>query len=907
MKSYQYRRFRDQVVEHYEAMGAARQSEIDRIERSLRAGTSVIVTGHRGIGKSHIAAALVARIEPGRQDPNDAAVIVCTRASDVARLRRLRDEGTDDAGILTIEDAHALSTDDLRVLVDVASSTDRPVLITVNIDPSRAPVEESVARTQLITALWAELGLERVDLSGIGFTEASAIMDEICGDSGLDVVTRARIVHGASGVPMLVEELTREALRRTGSVDLSSASLILGPTTLPARILDLAQERIAGLSAADEYALITLAKIGTASHMRASRLVGRAPLRALLRRGLVTHEPGAFEYVSANMLYAHAAQSLLDVENPLEAEHAVEHLLLDDLRAGQPLSSVECVLVAAYWATAPGAAHPDDGIGAVSAAAVLARAARRAEIWGLPAWSEMFARRSLAESPSIPAVHSLSRALAGLGHIEAALEVIERDTTPHTSARDDADLVWWWHLLIVGTDVGAQRRRTLHDRVAEWGSVDELIADLDTLVRLRVAMMASGYEHGTAAMLAYARDATRPVSLRLRAYTQVLPAYDFLGDQQTVNDVLDEGRALVGDLASARNGRTYTDDYTAAALFIAKGGFLVSTIGETRVQLARDLDVYALRAVLLGNDLELALVNAVSGSMSLSTGRASSAEVELAHAEVGVARKFEPDAVVMVRLLRASSLFALNRRDEAAEILGGMSSGELRIEPWIEFYGGYIDVLLRADPSDAARTHAELIALARLHGGRGRHISMTALYLASRAGAPAAALVAVIDSLDGRGHSVLADVYEEHLRAAAAADPHRLDAVASTLEQFSLRDEAGHAFALAADAHAARGRTAHATASRERRDAQYPRALEPAADTGSVSTPPRDNVVRLTRRELEIAQLVASGLSNSEIAGQLFLSVRTVESHVLQARVKLGARRRAELGLYVANVERQVS
>jgi class 3 adenylate cyclase/DNA-binding CsgD family transcriptional regulator len=60
----------------------------------------------------------------------------------------------------------------------------------------------------------------------------------------------------------------------------------------------------------------------------------------------------------------------------------------------------------------------------------------------------------------------------------------------------------------------------------------------------------------------------------------------------------------------------------------------------------------------------------------------------------------------------------------------------------------------------------------------------------------------------------------------------------------------------------------------------------------------------LTRRELEIARLVAEGLSNREIASRSFISVRTAEYHVEQIRNKLGFNSRSQIAAWFANQDR---
>jgi DNA-binding NarL/FixJ family response regulator len=52
--------------------------------------------------------------------------------------------------------------------------------------------------------------------------------------------------------------------------------------------------------------------------------------------------------------------------------------------------------------------------------------------------------------------------------------------------------------------------------------------------------------------------------------------------------------------------------------------------------------------------------------------------------------------------------------------------------------------------------------------------------------------------------------------------------------------------------------------------------------------------LRLTKRELEILALLAAGLSNREIAGQIFVSENTVKTHASRLFEKLQARRRTQ-------------
>jgi DNA-binding NarL/FixJ family response regulator len=76
------------------------------------------------------------------------------------------------------------------------------------------------------------------------------------------------------------------------------------------------------------------------------------------------------------------------------------------------------------------------------------------------------------------------------------------------------------------------------------------------------------------------------------------------------------------------------------------------------------------------------------------------------------------------------------------------------------------------------------------------------------------------------------------------------------------------------------------------RDERYLYPPLGAAMIKAASAPPRDP---LTDREREVVRLLALGNTNAEIASQIFLSIRTVESHRAHAMAKLRLTSRAEL------------
>jgi DNA-binding NarL/FixJ family response regulator len=65
----------------------------------------------------------------------------------------------------------------------------------------------------------------------------------------------------------------------------------------------------------------------------------------------------------------------------------------------------------------------------------------------------------------------------------------------------------------------------------------------------------------------------------------------------------------------------------------------------------------------------------------------------------------------------------------------------------------------------------------------------------------------------------------------------------------------------------------------------------------------RERLTALTERELEVARAVARGLSNADIATELYMSVGTVKTHIGHLFDKLGLDNRVQVALLVRDAE----
>jgi DNA-binding CsgD family transcriptional regulator len=263
---------------------------------------------------------------------------------------------------------------------------------------------------------------------------------------------------------------------------------------------------------------------------------------------------------------------------------------------------------------------------------------------------------------------------------------------------------------------------------------------------------------------------------------------------------------------------------------------------------------------------------------ALIEGIGSPVETSLVAAGLAL-RSNEPEAAVALaeRWLRSES-------GVAADVVPVLHSGGQRTS--LETAGArslLVEALLAAGNSAAAASAAEYFAT--LDGGAGgarlpsAHAALAKGRVAAAAGRQGPAIAYFEDALKWFGHLDLpleaARTRLELARVLAPGQPTL--AVSEARTALSVLDKLG---------------ASH--------DADVAAALLRSWGAGGRSVPREAGI--LTRREQEILRLLVEGYSNPEIAGQLYISSKTVAHHVSKVLEKLGLRNRAEAAAYAARL-----
>jgi ATP/maltotriose-dependent transcriptional regulator MalT len=195
--------------------------------------------------------------------------------------------------------------------------------------------------------------------------------------------------------------------------------------------------------------------------------------------------------------------------------------------------------------------------------------------------------------------------------------------------------------------------------------------------------------------------------------------------------------------------------------------------------------------------------------------------------------------------------------------------------------------LLRQRPAEATQRFRAAAAQAASSGHRTTESWIWHDLLRTTGQDASARLRELADACD----SPLVSARARHAAAARARNARELAGAADDFEALGAVLLAAEAASGAAEAFSRAGDQRAATAAL-RRSIALTAACEGAATPGLVRAA---TAVPLSGREREIAMLAAAGLASKDIAGRLFLSVRTVNNHLQHAYTKLGVSNRADL------------
>jgi DNA-binding CsgD family transcriptional regulator len=857
-----------------------RAEELDLVREVLRGESfsGVVIAGEMGVGKTRLAREAVASLEGelvvhwAAATPATASIPFGALASllpelDVSsgddRLRLLRkvaaalaERAAGQPLLLVVDDAHWLDPGAAALVHQLVVTRTARVLLTVR-------VGETVP--EAVVASWKDGYTERLELQPLGALDVETLVAAAL-DRQVDATTLRRLWSLTRGMPLFLRELLGGALESGAFTERDGVWTWTGPVDASTRLSEILEGRFARVGPAGRSVLDHLAVGEPLGADTLVALCGRDGVAEAERAGLAMiqdREDG--EVRLAHPLHAEALRSAMGTVE----RRRVMARLADALepRAG---SSPAVLLRVAAWRLDSGTDAP---------AEVFTRAAETANALYDHILAERLARRAVAGGDTVrgslalgDALNRQGRSLEGLAVLEGVASLTETDqdhaavaiaryfgfTTEYGFRAEFEEVLLAAEARIRDPTLLAFLRAQQATLLCFAGRLDDAVAlasgsvhdELSELSELRAVPALGGAWLCAGRPESACELAQRMVSAALRHRDELPQAPGWVVSTQLPSLV------AAGRLDEADGAIAFVEELVASQGAGGDGPSFVA-LAAGMSALHRGLPRTAARR----------LRESVAGMRPASQSRLP---FPLAYLAEACALSGDVDGAV-----RASA--------EADELVARCAVFEglvRRARGWAALVSGRraesVELLLDAADWSAAHGHrtAELFALHDV------------VRLGHSAGvAPRLAGLAAV--VEGRWPPVFA----AHAAALAADDGAGLEAVSSDLEALG-------AGLLAAEAAAEASASFHRARLDARAERASARAGVLAAGCEGARPPALDELEQplpLTRREREVADLAARGLSSPAIAERLHISARTVEGHLQRSYDKLGVRDRRDL------------
>ncbi len=859
-----------------------RQAELEAIAvaRSDRTCPGVVVSALAGAGKSRLAdearaaangeGALTYRAQATASSATIPLGALAALIPDDVRtdeplelLRRSAEAVRARAGsrpvVLEVDDAHLLDPGSAALVLHLQSSAGVFVLATIRSD-AVAP--------DAVDSLWKDAGARRIELGPLD-DDAIAALIEAGLNGPVEQRVLRRVVDTCAGNPLFARELVLGAIDEGRLTFDRGLWRLHGTLAISPSLVALIARRMGALDPARRRVL-ELVALG--EPMRLDELIALADLAVL-----AAVEEGGMVSVSAagtrtEVRLSHPVYGeLLREQLPMLRGRELRRELAEMVARREPLTPDDALRVA-RWRLDAGEQVPTG---------LLIDAARAANLSGDPELGAHLAGLALDEGAGLTATLLLARAnvvrnrFAEAEAVLAAAEPVvpgDPEALPYIGQRV--------HALYWGLRRFAEARALLA-RAERWSQDETWQRRLDPW-RLVLSGFADGVEDYERGALEAERILADPGLVgRERLQVELVHAFRLMA----------VGRVKEADglVRRIRPGAPLRGNYDAYALG------LMSIVGLESGEDWAGLETYMSSVVRDGvrvGDHEAAGVGSFTlASLEIARGCYREAERWLAEADAQFEHQDAFGTVLSVRALRVG--IAVLRGDPAGaraalatvhELVGDSEPLPTQIA-YLTCAEGWGARAL----SDAAGAEYFLQAAATFDQP---NLRSRLLYEAQRSGATAVTVAAEQKRLAQRCDARLVAAYAAHAAALAARDGARLLAASDEMDAIGAQLYAMEAAVDAARLFVAAGRQDSARRA-------FTRMTELHVPDQGAEMPVIDGLgmvaTELTRREAQIASLASRGLSNQEIAEQLVLSVRTVETYVYRAMQKRGVGDRHEL------------